>query len=298
VKWFARVTVLIAVVILCGTYSCSRPENGTRLDEGLNVLTTIAPLYCFTLNIAGDSAQVENLLPSGVGPHEYSLSPDDAKKIANARLVVKNGVGLEAWLDRIVHGSGSGVPQDGNRVVDTSKGISLIDNDPHIWLSPRNAMTQVRNIRDALAAADSANREVYTRNAAAYLKELEALDREIKDGLRTVKSREIVSFHRAFAYFIQEYGLVQAAVIQTIHEVDPSPRHIAAVIETIRSKGITALFTEPQVSHKIVDSLAHDLNLRVYSLDTLETGNPDKTWYVKRMKMNLNVLQQALNGER
>ncbi|KPK00970.1 MAG: hypothetical protein AMK71_07310 [Nitrospira bacterium SG8_35_4] len=281
--------------MLFNSYSCKKPVS--RSEGSLQVLTTITPLYCLTINITGDAAHVENLLPSGVGPHEYSLSPGDAKRLAAAQVVIKNGVNLETWLDKALGISGFNASETGKIIVDTSKGINIIDGDPHIWLSPKNAMIQVENIRNALVGIDPDNREIYGRNAALYLKELEALDRDMRDEVQRWTRRELVSFHSAFKYLARDYGLVQAAVIQEKPEMEPSPKHIAEVIDTIKSRKIKAIFTEPLISHKIVDSLANDLKLQVYSLDTLETGAPDRKWYIDKMRTNLTILRKALNRE-
>ena len=154
---------------------------------------------------------------------------------------------------------------------------------------------QVKNIRDALITADPDNGKAYSKNTAEYIQRLINLDREIKDEIRTWNMNQFVAFHSAFEYFAKEYGLEQAGVIQETPEIEPSPKHIAQVIETIKSKGIRAIFTEPQFSHKIVTSIAGDLNLKVYSLDTLETGSLSKEWYEDRMRSNVMVLKKALN---
>lgn len=285
--------MLVLVVLLFSSYSCKKPESA---PEGkIIVLTTILPLYCFTINITGDVAHVDNLLPSGVGPHEYSLSPGDAKRVAVAQVIIKNDVHLETWLDKALGVSGSDASGPGKIIVDTSKGINIIDGDPHIWLSPKNAMIQVQNIRDALVRVDPDNRTLYEKNAASYLKDLESLDRDIRDEVQRWAGREIVSFHPAFKYLVKEYGIVQAAVIQEIPDIEPSPKHIADVTNIIRERKINVIFTEPRISHKIVDALAHDLNLQVYSLDTLETGTLDPKWYIDTMRANLNALRKALN---
>jgi zinc/manganese transport system substrate-binding protein len=294
VKSIAWLTLPVSLLLFFSVLSCKDPVSHT--DGKLRVLTTVAPLYSFTENIAGDAAHVENLLPAGAGPHEYSLSPDNAKDIADADVILKNGIGLESWLDSMLLSSGKGLRNQGKRfVVDTSIGTEIINGDPHIWLSPGNAIIQVKNIRDALIQADAPNIELYQRNAAVYIKRLEDLDREIRDEIASWKRTDFVSFHSAFAYFARDYGLTQAAVIQETYEVEPSPGHISEVIEIIKSRGIKSIFTERQASHKIVRSLADDLDLKVYSLDTLETGTPGKEWYLEKMKMNLNILKEALN---
>lgn len=292
-----RFKTAIILVLFLSVAACKGPV--AQPSGKLRILTTIAPLYSFTKNIAGDAALVDNLIPSGVGPHEYSLSPGDARKVAETQILIINGVNLEAWLHKLT-GSVEDIRQASQDkkeklvIVNTSIGVDIISNDPHIWLSPKNAVIQVKNIRDALIRADPVNIETYSGNAAEYIRRLEILDREIKAEVTAWKMKEFVAFHPAFEYFARDYGLEQAAVIQETPEIEPSPQHIAQVIETIKSKGIKAIFTEPQFSHKIVSSIAGDLNLQVYSLDTLETGSFSKGWYENTMRANVKVLKKVL----
>jgi zinc transport system substrate-binding protein len=293
--------VVIMSLVLC---SCQKsgPDSSGKADldrpgasEKLRVVTTIAPLYSFTVNIAGDAALVENLLPSGAGPHDYSLSPLDAKKVMDAHVLVINGVNLESWLDKVIISADPRRTAEGKLIiVDTSNGVGTMNKDPHIWLSPLNAIIQVRNISDALIKADPRNGEIYSANAEAYINRLNDLDREISDEIKTWGNKEFVAFHSAFGYFARDYGLHQAAVIQETPETEPSPRHIASVIKTIKSKGIKSIFTETLASHKIINSLATDLGLKVYRLDTLEKGSPGREWYEERMRADLAVLREAL----
>ena len=259
-------------------------------ETKLKVLTTIAPLYSFTKNITGDFADVDNLLPSGVGPHEYSFSPLDVKKIIGADVLIKNGVNLESWMDKLIASAG----KKNLIIVDTSSGIKIINNDPHIWLSPKNAIIQVENITNELIKTDPGHSEAYKNNAENYIQRLKTLNKEILEEVNKLKQKEFVAFHSAFLYFAKDYGLKQAAVIQEYPEKEPSPKHIAFVINTIRDAGIKAIFSEPQISPKIVEAIAKDLNLQVYSLDTLETGAPYPEWYEDKIRANLAVLKKAL----
>ncbi len=290
---------LAVVLMLFNISGCE--QSVTRTDSRLKVITTIPPLYSFTKNVTEDLAIVKNLLPSGAGPHEYSLSPNDVKRVAEADILIINGAGLETWLGKLIRSVNEfrmTLQNSKERllIVDTSKGIPIIENDPHIWLSPKNAMAQIINIRDAMEKADPGNSSSYTENAARYLERLEILDNEISEEIKTWESKQFVAFHPAFEYFAEDYGLRQAAVIQLTHEIEPSPRQIAHVIETIKANNIKSILTGPQYSHKIVKSIANDLNLQVYSLDTMETGLPDKQWYEERMRSNLAVLKKALKG--
>lgn len=284
----------ILFLLCAGLSSCQQSEDYPKQHKAPKktlVLTTTAPVYSFTKNITGDAASVENLLPSGTDPHEYSLTPGDMLKLSQAQIIIINGAGLEKWLDKIISYQLKKKPI----VVDSASGVHIIDNDPHIWLSPRNAMVQVKNIRDALIEADPANSETYRKNADIYIERLRTLDREIMENTSALRKKEFISLHSAFIYFAKDYGLRQAAVIQEYPEKEPTPGHIAKVITIIRKNNIKVIFSEPMVSHKIVKTIAKDLKLQVYILDTLERGDLYPEWYEERMRANLETLRTALN---
>jgi len=291
---FISRSILLSAILLSSCQQEQKFEVPQPAAAKISVITTIAPLYSFTKSVAGDYAEVENLLPSGAEPHEYSLSPEDAIKISRARVFVINGVGLETWLDKMLAESKESASQEKQIVVDSSSGVDLISKDPHIWLSPKNAVIQVKNIRDALIEADPDNAEHYVKNAGDYINRLEALDAEIRAAVGPLKKKEFVSLHSAFLYFARDYGLREAAVIQVAPEREPSPRHLADVINVIKKNNIRVIFSEPGVPHKIIETLAKDLNLKIYDLDTLETGDLHPGWYEERMRANLQVLKMAM----
>ncbi len=268
-----------------------------KSDGRLTILTTIPPLYSFTKNIVGDIADVDNLLPNGAEPHDYSFGPSDIKKVSTAQIIIKNGLGLETWLDKLLVSAGENAANQGRDlfVVDASSGADVINGDPHIWLSPARAVSQIKNIRDVLIRVDSENADAYSRNTASYINRLQALHNEIINETGKFKSKEFVAFHSAFQYFADDYGLVQAAGIKEFPGIESSPSEIVRVIDIIREKDIKAIFSEPGSSHKIVNSLADDLGLKVYNLDTLETGSLSKEWYEMKIRDNLKVFKKALN---
>jgi zinc/manganese transport system substrate-binding protein len=295
VRIIRKVVLYSLFLLLCVPVSCQRTEVQTEKrtgDQGtrLKILTTIPPLYSFTASIAGEHADVENLLPSGAGPHEYSFSPHDMKKIAEADILIKNGVNLEGWLDNAIASSG----REDLIIVDTSTGIEIVENDPHIWLSPNRAIVQIKNIRDALMKADPERSAFFSGNADTYILRIQYLDARAVNEISALKKKEFVAFHSAFLYFCRDYGLKQVAVIQKSPEQEPSPGHMRNVIDIIKAKGITTIFTEPQASHKIVNTIAQDLNLRVSALDTLEIGELSPGWYEKKMRENLDAFNEAL----
>ena len=272
------------------------------------MLTTFFPMYDFAKQVGGSRIGLDMLFSQT--PEVSSFLPADIQKINNADMVIKNGAGLEPVLDDLIASS----DHTDIEVIDTSKGITTITPtkgielkegewhkedehgpvDPHIWLDPNNAIIQVGNIRDAFIANDPENADLYHKNAERYIEELRALDQEIREAIAKLSKKDFIAFHSAFQYFAKRYGLNEAATIEEFPGKEPSPRYLSEVIKLIRELGITAIFSEPQFSPKVVEVIARDLNLKVYALDPVETGNLAKDSYIFIMQKNLELLKEAL----
>lgn len=280
-------------------------------ENRLKIITTFFPLYDFTKNIVKDRAVVDILFSQT--PEVSSFSPADIKKINNADIIIKNGVGFEPTLDKLIQTS------DNKKitVVDTSRGASFLKSaenikienenykeedgdkynkgeDPHIWLDPENAIVQVENIRGALILKDLKNAEFYNRNAADYIFSLQKLDEEIKREASAFSKKDFITFHPSFQYFAKRYGLNQAAVIEEFPGKEPSPRYIAEVMRIIKKLGIKVIFSEPQFSPKIIDVIARDLGLETRALNPVETGDIEKDSYISIMRANLKTLKEVM----
>ena len=172
----------------------STPAAATQPENRKRVVATFLPIYLFTKAVAGDAAQVDILIQPGTEVHEYQSTPEDVKALSQADIVVKNGLGMEEFLDDTIKSA----QNSKLKVVDSSKGIKPLDEispvvhgsgehshehgagNPHVWLDPVLAKQQVENIRDGLIAADPENKAKYEANAAAYLQELANLDKEFQ----------------------------------------------------------------------------------------------------------------------
>src|SRR5262249_25270246 len=154
------------------------PALAQETKAKLKVLATFSILGDFVENVGGDRVEVATLVGPDSDAHVYAPAPADAKKVADAKVVITNGLGFEGWMDRLVRASGSKAP-----VIVATKGIPVRkaadehgDADPHAWQSVANAKAYAANIRDALVAADPAGESAYEANAAAYLAQLDALN--------------------------------------------------------------------------------------------------------------------------
>jgi len=280
----------------------------------LAVLTSFAPIHSLALNVAGEVADVSVLIPPATGPHDYSFSPSDLAKIARADVLIVNGVGLESWLDKGIRAVGK---QD-LRIVDSSRGINLITGiemrnlagaksepdpdaggpNPHIWLSPRNAIQQVKNICEGLAARDPQNAPVYKNNADAYIHRLATLDTDILAATSSLPNKMLITFHDTFPYFARDYGFTVAATFEEFPGKEPSPRAIKQLREIIESAHVAALFSEPQYSAKAMQVFAQEFKIPVVQLDPMETGEGGRDFYERVMRKNLQTLVSAFHGER
>ncbi|MBI3415572.1 MAG: zinc ABC transporter substrate-binding protein [Verrucomicrobia bacterium] len=282
----------------------------------IKVVTSFLPLYCLATALAGEAAQVENLLPAGLSPHEYAFSPSDLRKLKDADLIIINGLGLESWLDKALQSVAGKTPAS---VVEAASGLSTelipetldsetearppveknlpkLSANPHIWLDPRLILHSMTNILRALQKADPARAGIFAANAAACATRLEKLDAELRAGLAPFAGVPILTQHRAFSYFARRYGLQIVGVLETTPEVEPSPRHLRELARLVREKKVKAIFTEALSPSKLARQFARDLNITSAELDTLETGPLTLTAYEDGMRKNLAALRRAMQG--
>jgi zinc transport system substrate-binding protein len=260
----------------------------------IRVLTSFLPVYCFTANVAGDSAEVENLLRGGAGPHDYQLSVRDRERIRAADLVVLNGLGIDSWIEPVLRSANA-------KTVFLSSGLSndlaRVEGSPlnaHIWLDPVLAMSCVSNIARALIEVDPGHQEAYSRNTSNYLARLKALNEEFRAGLEPCQGAKIVTFHDSFPYLMRRYGIEVVAVIEEVPDVSPSPQYLSRLYKTVRETKPKAIFTDAQFSPRLARQIGADLKVPVAGLNTLETGPLKPQSYEEIMRNNLRVLQQAL----
>jgi zinc transport system substrate-binding protein len=296
IKSIAIAAVLLWLISIGGTACTGEARPLTAATGNVLVAASITPLADFARQVGGDWVQVITLVPPGASPHTYELTPAQAEQVAQARLLVLNGVGLEYWADKLVQSAGN----PNLIVVDTSKGIEILAGDagelggnPHIWLDPRNAIVQVEHIRDALLQADPDHAADYRANAKRYSDELQNLDQEIAGEVATWSSRQFIAFHPAWAYFAKRYRLEQAAVIERSPGREPSPAEVAQIVETARRIGAKAIFAEPQFSPKATQTIAEESGAQVLFLDPLGSSLDDPG-YLNLMHYNLAQMAKAL----
>ena len=292
-------STLVPVTFLLGGCGGTPPPGADRIK----VAVSIAPLADLAQQVGGEQVTVTTLVPPAASPHTYEPTPAQVREVAEADVLALIGLGFEFWAEDVIESAAN----PDLIVVRTSEGIEVIHDEheheeheignPHVWLNPRNAMVQVRHLRDALIEADSAHRADYEANTEATLAQLEALDEEIAAQVAIWSHREFIAFHPSWVYFAQRYGLVEAAVIERTPGREPSPAELAEIIETARRLGARAIFAEPQFSSKAAETIAAESGAQVLFLNPLG-GAEGPTSYLEMMRYNVAQMGKAMkNGE-
>ena len=300
-----RVAALaMALLVLLGSLACISSTD----SEKLKVVATVFPLADFVKNVGGDKVEVITLLPAGASPHAYDLKVHEVKNIAEAKLFVMNGLGLDSWIgdkvraaaspDLVVADTSIFVAIEGLLLTGDEQGYGDEEShhgvNPHIWLDPVLAQKQVEAIALALIMVDPENKDSYMRNAAAYIGELHSLDEEIQASTDNFSQREFIAFHPAWTYFASRYGLIEAAVIEESPGQD-SPAHTRKVIDVARDLNIKAIFAELQFNPDRAKTIAEEIGGEVLFLDPI--GGVDlegRDSYIELMRYNVEQMALAM----
>ena len=271
-----------------------------QAQERLKVVASFSILGDFVKNVGGDRVDVTTLVGPNGDVHVYTPTPADAKKIADARLVIINGLGLEGWLPRLIQASGGKAP-----IITATRGITPLrlgsDADPHAWQSVASAKVYVANIRDALAAADPADAEMFLANARRYQAELDALEAAVRAAVEKIPParRKVISTHDAFGYFAAAYGVEFIAPEGVSTETEPSARDVGAIISRIKSAKIPAVFLENISDPRLVSRIAAETGAKVGGTlfsDALTDEKGVCPTYIEMVRHNIKALTSALGN--
>jgi zinc transport system substrate-binding protein len=278
-KVIAIISVLIAVLAIL---AISNAPNAEATDK-IRVVVSILPQAEFAESVGGDKVTVTVMVPPGHDPHTYAPTIGQLDAVKQAKLYAKVGSGIDfelSYMESIVQANRNML------VVDCSKGVELVENDPHIWLSPRNAKIMVENICDGLIQVDPQDREYYIQHKNEYLTELGELDTDISGNLSGITNRWFIVFHPAWGYFARAYNLTQVAI--EIEGKTPSPKDVADVIQEAREHNIKVVFASPEFDVKSAQYIAEAIDGTVALIDPLARD------YINKMRAVLGELVQGM----
>jgi manganese/iron transport system substrate-binding protein len=291
----------LASVVLA---ACGPAGDGSGSAATVPVVTTTTILADLVHQVGGDRVRVESLVPKGGEVHTFDPTPSDIRRVTAARLVFRNGLGLDDWLGELVAATGTQAPVVA--LGEDLPGVTLLAGEergepanPHLWMNVAYASAYAERIADTLTTADPDGAETYDANLAAYQQRLAALDAYAKTRLGAIPeaNRKVVSFHDAFPYFAAAYGLTVDGTVVDAPGQDPSAGQIAALVARIREAGVKAIFAEAQFDPAIVETIAQETGATVVSDlydDTL--GDPPQDTYEGIMRWNVDRVADALGG--
>jgi zinc/manganese transport system substrate-binding protein len=295
----------LALAVL--TAGCGGAGQPAAADGTLAVVATTTQLADFARNVGGKSVSVTQILKPNVDPHDYDPSPSDITAMGSAKVVVKNGVGLEKWLDGTLAAAGFT-----GAVADASTGIALrkgegeesADGDPHIWQNPRNAKAMARTIAAAFTKADPAHAAQYQRNLESYGAQLDKLDAAIEASIAAVPlaARKIVTNHDAFGYYLDRYQLQFAGSIIPSFDTSAelSGTQIQDLVAKIKAEHVKAVFSESSLPPKTAETIGREAGVKVVAgedslyADTLGPQGSAGATYIGALTHNTDVIVRAL----
>lgn len=322
--WFTLPLMLWLLAACAVGPAAGSPTGVARPAVKLNVVATFSILGDLVRNVGGDRVDLHVLVPAGVDAHTFEPTPADSVALARAALVFENGVGFDAWLDKLDRAAGTkaqrvvvtdGIPllkadeQANERQPAAKPGEAKPANDrasgkydPHVWHDVRHAMQMTGRVRDALIQADAANADAYRANADRFLKDLAAIDAWVAEqvGQLPADRRQLITTHDTFGYFAARYGftIVGTALGSVTTEAgEPSAGEFAKLVGEIKAAGVPAIFAENVSNPKLMERLAREAGVALgppLYTDALGPPGSDGDSYLKMMRANVTALTSAL----
>lgn len=315
-KSFFSVLLLLCAACLFASAGCGRGTSSVPKENKMAVSASFYPIAEFARRVGGKYVEVTTLIPDGVEPHDWEPTAKDLEGLKKTSLFLYNG-GVETWAEKamealekdktdsveVAHGlmtetfQESGYEQNGHDEKEREHHHEGMD--PHVWISPQRAMSEVKVIAEALSRKDPAHQTEYEKNAQNYLKELGNLDAQLQEIAKTAKRKEFITAHAAFGYLAKDYGFKQIPIMGLSPDAEPTPRDMANLVKMIREKKIKFVFFETLVSPKVARTIADSAGVGTLVLNPLEGLTADEKKqgadYIRIMQQNIANLKKALN---
>lgn len=294
-----RISILIGTLSLV-VFGCRSQQVGLH-GEKFVVVTTFTIIADMAREVAGEAAVVESLIKPGAEIHGYEPTPKDIVRAQKAKLILSNGMNLEAWFAKFYQHLGA-VPNvvvtEGIKPIDISGGPYEGKPNPHAWMSPNLAMSYVERIYEAFAEHDAHHAEIYRKNADAYKAKIRAVDVKLRETLSKIpaEKRCLVTSEGAFAYLCKDYGMQSAYLWPINADAQGTPQQVQSVIDRVRSQSVPVVFSESTVSDKPMRQVAQETGARyggVLYVDSLTDADGPVTTYLQLLEHNANTIVEG-----
>lgn len=288
----------------CSNGSQSTDDKVKSESKQLQIITTFYPMYYFAKQVAGESANIDILVPNGVEPHDWDPTAKDLMRIQKADVFIYNSRYFETWTEKVFNS----IDKSKLKVLEASKNIDLMTvnkqntndftKDPHVWLSPVLAQQEVDNIAAILEKADPKNKGMYKENANAFKTKLKDLDLLYKETIDKAPKKDFVTQHAAFGYLAKQYGLNQIPIAGLSPDVEPTLNKMEELTKMTKKKGISVIYFEGLTSPKVAKTLAKEIGAETEVLNPLEGLTKEELKqgldYLGVMEKNLTALKKSI----
>ena len=297
--------LLVLLIVLSFTID----SHAINSQQNINIVTTVAPITNIVQNIVGSEKNVIGIVPNGIDSHTFEPVPMDAKLLANADIIIVNGLDLEIptlKLAEKVKAPDTPIVQLGNSTLqeeewqyDFSFPRELGHPNPHLWTNIALVIRYAEIIRDNLITLNPQHTDSYTMNTVAYVEILQQLDKAIFNCVESIPEnyRKLVTYHDSFAYFAPRYGMEVVAAVQPSNFSEPGPQEVIRVIEQIKKEAIPAIFGSEVFPSKVMEQIAREAGAEF--IDQLSDDElppaPDNS-FVGMMAKNMRIMTGALGG--
>ncbi|MEC4985708.1 MAG: metal ABC transporter substrate-binding protein [Oscillatoria sp. PMC 1068.18] len=277
-------------------------EQQANTEGKKKVLTTFTVLADIAQNVAGDKLLVESITRIGAEIHGYEPTPSDITKAQDADLILYNGMGLERWFEQFL-GNVENVPSvvltQGIEPIPIAEGPYTDKPNPHAWMSPKNALIYVENIRQAFVELDPENADTYNANAAAYSEKLQEIDAQLETDLAKVspKQRYLVSCEGAFSYLARDYNLKEIYLWSINAEQQFTPKQLKSVIDKVKNNDVPTVFCETTVSDEGQKQVAKTTGARFGGnlyVDSLSTEAEPVPTFIDLLEYDVRTITNGL----
>jgi len=277
---------LIAIILILAAYGLflGFPRfTDKNIEQKPTVATTIFPLYDIVKNVTGDQINVVLILPPGASPHTFEPTPTILREMKKAQTVFMIGHGIDDWAKSLVENS--------NKILTVDNGVILRSNDPHYFLTGENAILISQTVADSLMSTFPNLADAISENQKLYQIELEKMDEQIETELANVKNLDLITFHDAWYYFAEAYGLNIAGTFEPTVGREPTPQYLAELSQKIKETGVRVLYAEPQFSTRGIEAFLKDNNVSIATIDP-EGGGTESTSFINMMISNARTISK------
>lgn len=278
--------IILFLTLLLPLASCEK-KQAPKIEKPI-VLVSVPPYIYFVDKIAQGLVSIESLVPAGANPHIYEATPKEVQRHQNAAMWIYLGESLDKKILQVLRETRKQI-----QIVDVAQKIDLLSycneeelnehhhhdhchhdgSDLHIWLSPLLAKQQATTIADALMDLLPESKELFRANLQAFLAELDQLNEEIATLLSPMQGKAILVSHPAFAYFCQNYGIVQLSI--EVDGKDPLPKDVTEILQKAKNYNIQSVLLEPQYSNKGAELIAESMHLPTHMVDPYSENYSD-----------------------